>query len=236
MTAIRLLMTAALLAGSAFAQTNVAGTLEIAPVHVQMTGDERAASLTVRNLDKQPTILQLRALDWSQADGEDRFVPSKALLLSPPMATLRPGQTQVIRVLVDGVSDLPAERAFRLVIDQIPDARADPNARTRTAIRVQIPVFVSRSARDGPQLGWEARRSGNALVVTAVNTGSAHDHIVELRVSASGAPLGAALEGYVLGQARRSWTISDVPSNVRSVRIRGEGDYGKVEANVPVAG
>jgi fimbrial chaperone protein len=233
--ATRLLILLAALTTSAATQTDIANMLEIAPVHVQMTGDERAASLSVRNLDTQPSILQLRALDWSQIDGEERFTPTKNLLMSPPMATLRPGQTQVIRIIVDGPSSPAAERAFRLVIDQIPDARANPDAKARTAIRVQIPVFVSPSGSDRPQLGWEARRAGAGLVVTAVNAGSAHDHVVDMRVMAGGAPLGEPLEGYVLGGARRSWTIAAVPAEVRSVHIRGEGDYGQIETEIPIA-
>jgi fimbrial chaperone protein len=213
-----------------------AGTalLEIAPVRVQLLGDERATAITVRNLDNQTVVLQSRAFDWSQAGGSERFTPSTILLASPPMVALRPGQAQLIRLAVGGLSAASGEHAFRLVIDRIPDGRSDPDARTRTAIRVQIPVFVTPSMRDRALLKWKANRTGADLVLTARNDGVRHERITGMRVSGAVGALGDPLDGYVLGQASRSWTIANVPAATPWVRIRGEGDYGPIEAEVSV--
>lgn len=225
------LLAATLLAAPLYAQS-----LEIGPVRVSMIGQERTATLTIRNVDDAPTNVQLRTFDWSQAEGFDNYTPSAVLLASPPAAQLAPGESQVIRLVVENLPEVQGERAFRLVIDQIPDERASNGAGIRTAIRAMVPVFITPSTNSRPNLSWQAKRQGNDLVLTAINSGVARDRLLNLTVSADGRALTAnPLDGYVLGNARRTWTVTGIPANVRSVKVSGEGDWGQVEADVPIA-
>lgn len=225
------LLTASLLATALHAQS-----LEIGPVRVSMIGQERTATLTIRNVDDTPTNVQVRTFDWSQAEGFDNYTPSAVLLASPPAAQLAPGESQVIRLVVENLPEVQGERAFRLVIDQIPDETASSGAGVRTAIRAMVPVFLTPSTSSRPNLSWQAKRQGGDIVLTATNRGVARDRLLNLTVSADGRPLTAnPLEGYVLGNASRNWTVTGVPVGARSVKVSGEGDWGQVEADVPIA-
>jgi len=214
----------------------LATSLDIGPTRIQMIGPERTATMTIRNSDSAPTNVQVRTLDWSQANGSDQYTPSTTLLASPPQAALAPGDSQVIRLVVENLSSNGSERAFRLVIDQIPASQAPDGtgAGVRTAIRALVPVFITPSTQDRPKLSWNARRSGSAVVLSASNSGVAHDRLVSAVVSAGGKQIGDPIEGYVLGKATRSWTIVGVPAGATSVRIVGDGDFGQVQADVPI--
>ncbi|RJF85791.1 molecular chaperone [Sphingomonas cavernae] len=210
-----------------------AGSLEIGPTRVQMIGPERTATLTIRNVDSAPSNIQVRTVDWSQPEGADLYAPSKQLLASPPMVTLAPGESQVIRLVVEDLPKVPGETAFRLILDEIRPQRAEGGAGVQAALRALVPVFVTPSTQSRPKLRWTAARSGQNVLLTAHNDGDARDRLVNLNVTAGGKAVGDPLEGYVLSRARRSWTLAAVPA-ATSLRVAAEGDYGAVQADVPI--
>jgi fimbrial chaperone protein len=107
-----------------------------------MVGKERTTTLRVRNTEAQPITLQLRAVDWNQANGEDVYTPSQTLAVSPPVFTLKPGETQTVRVVVEGVTAIRTERAYRLILDQIPESHLKGETGVIVPIRVLLPVFL----------------------------------------------------------------------------------------------
>jgi len=223
-------------AGSiAFAGPARADSLEITPVLIQMVGGERTATITITNPDDVPTNVQIRPLDWSQPDGADSYVESAVLMVSPPAVQIGPGESQVIRLVVDNLPEIQAERSFRVMIDQIPRESPPQGAGIRTAIRALVPVFLAPSAAAKPNLSWRAEMDGAELRISASNAGASREKIIDLRIFVDGQEVTRApLAGYVLSGATRVWTVSDVPASARSVRVTGEGDWGEVEVDVPI--
>ncbi len=217
------------------ASSSLADSIEIGPTRLQMVGPERTTTLTIRNSNDAPASIQIRAIDWSQADGTDQYAPSAVLLASPPQASLAPGESQVIRLVIENLPAADRERAFRLVIDQIPSDQSPSGAGVRTAVRALVPVFVTTAITDRPRLQWTAVRSGTTVTLTAVNDGAAHERLIGATLSAGGQPIGDPLEGYVLAGAQRVWTIEGVPDGTQSLTIAGEGEFGEVRADVPLA-
>lgn len=212
-----------------------AGSLEIGPIRLQMIGPERTATLTIRNVDSAPVTVQIRTVDWTQPNGEDVYTPSALMLVSPPLVTLGPGESQVVRVVIENLPEARAERAFRLILDELPPQPSANATGVQTAIRALVPVFVTPSTASRPSLSWSAARSGDQLVVTAVNQGDARDRLINLSVAGDGQALNPyALDGYVLAGGSRSWTLPPGSAQAGAITISAEGEYGTVEANVPV--
>ena len=213
----------------------MADSLEIGPTRVQMIGAERAATITIRNSDAAPANIQIRTMDWSQIDGADQYAPSRVLMASPPQVALAPGESQVIRLVAENLPTGAEEKSFRLVIDQIPTDQAPGATGVRTAIRALVPVFVAPSTADRPRLRWRARRSAEGVTLTATNEGNAHERLIAVSVGTGGRNVGEPIEGYILPKAQRSWSIRGVPAAARTLQIAGEGDFGEVRADVPLA-
>lgn len=232
----RLRTVAALIAAALLcALPAAAGSLAIGPIRVQMIGSERTAILTIRNVDTTPTSIQIRTVDWSQADGADVYSPSAVLMASPPLTTLAPGESQVIRLVIENLPDAPKERAFRLIIDEIPPAPEEASMGVQTAIRALVPVFVTPSLDSRPRLRWTATRSGEQVILTALNDGDSRERLMSLQVKAGGQPVNnTPLDGYVLSGGQRSWTLDGAGTEAGSLAVSAEGEYGTVEANVPV--
>lgn len=231
-TALAAVLAAAALAFAA--APSVAGSLEIGPIRVQMIGSERTATLTIRNSDATPITVQIRTVDWTQPGGADVYTPSSILMVSPPLVTLAPGESQVIRLVIENMPEASHERAFRLIVDELPVSAGALPAGVVTALRVLVPVFVTPSTESRARLRWEAKQEGDSLTVTAINEGPARERLINLQVSSGGRPVGDPLEGYVLSGGRRSWTIDTGSAPATALTLSAEGEYGTVEANVPV--
>ncbi|WP_162252081.1 molecular chaperone [Brevundimonas sp. Root1423] len=213
---------------------SAAGSLEIGPIRVQMIGSERTATLTIRNTDATPVTVQIRTVDWTQPGGADVYTPSSVLMVSPPLVTLAPGESQVVRLVLEHVPEASTERAFRLIVDEIPASASGLPAGVMTALRVLVPVFVTPSTESRSRLRWEAKQEGESLTVTAINEGAARERLINMQVSNAGQPVGEPLEGYVLSGGRRTWTIDTAGAAATALTVSAEGEYGTVEANVPV--
>lgn len=210
------------------------GSLEVGPIRMQMFGPERTATLTVRNADTTPVSVQVRTVDWTQPEGSDLYVPSSVLMVSPPLVTLAAGETQVIRVVIEGMPEASTERAFRLILDELPSSSDTLPAGVTTTLRILVPVFVTPSTTSRSSLVWSATQADGQLTLTALNQGTARERLINLQLSTGGRPIGDPLEGYVLAGGRRIWTVDTDGVSVNALSVSAEGEYGTVEANVPV--
>ena len=78
----------------------------INPVLVELNPNQRVASITVSLSEKAtaPMRLQAEVLRWQQdARGESVSQPSNDLLVTPPIADIRPGEKQMFRIALRGV-------------------------------------------------------------------------------------------------------------------------------------
>ena len=212
----------------------LAGSVELSPITLQMVGKERTTTLRVRNTEAQPITLQLRAVDWAQASGEDVYTPSQTLAVSPPVFTLKPGETQTVRVVVEGVTAIKTERAYRLILDQIPESHLKGEAGVVVPIRVLLPVFLTPSAASRPHLSWKLNASPSGGMLTASNTGDARERLVGLKVTSGATEVASdqGLSGYVLAGASRTWPLNGAGAGTAKVSVTGEGLFTPIKADV----
>src|SRR4051794_23166458 len=98
-----------------------AQSLSVLPVNVFLAPGQKAATLTVTNQGTSATAIQIRGYAWSQKDGSDQLTPSDALVVSPPLASIAAGATQVVRIILRQ-APTAQEATYRILLDQIPTA------------------------------------------------------------------------------------------------------------------
>jgi fimbrial chaperone protein len=225
-------MAAAIMSGIGVAAAT--GSLQIGPTVTALVGQERTSTITIRYSDATPATIQIRAMDWTQKDGEDVHAPSRELIVSPPFVTLQPNDAQTIRLLISNVPSVKTERAFRLFIDEVPNAAIRPNTGVQTALRIVSPVFLAPSTESRPRMKWSAARSASGVVLTARNDGDTREHLTGMKISAGGQVVGEgpAFSGYVLARSSRSWTL---PATVTGEAVvSGTGAFGPIDARVAI--
>src|SRR5437773_747269 len=74
------------------------GTFSVAPIRIDLSASIPTAAITLENHGEIASVVQLDVVKWSMRDGVDVYEPDQALLATPPIFTMPPGKTQVIRV------------------------------------------------------------------------------------------------------------------------------------------
>lgn len=200
----------------------------IAPLRLELDGAQVHETLRVVNPSDRPIGIQVRAFEWTQANGEDVYAPTADVLVSPAIVVIQPGETQFFRVQRRALP--PAgERRYRVAVDQLPDPDLAQNGTAMTRIRFTIPLFLDRATAAPAQLDWSVQ--GNTLRVA--NRGQQSARMVSLALR-NGVNAPVAIEGaslhYVHGGSWLEWKLpAGCPAGPLTLEARIDGDIRNVQ-------
>ena len=208
-----------------------AGTFTISPLRVDFTRAAGTAVLTVRNEEAAPVVVQAEGLSWSQDSGEDAYQPTRDLLVSPPVFTLAPGGSQVVRVALRRAPDATRELSYRMVLQEVPQAASPDFTGLQVALRLSIPVFVAPLAPSAPELAWTATSDATGrTTLTARNQGAANARLHRFALKTTDTRTTLFEQPglvYVLPGASRQWTIDNknASTQANAASAVGPGEY-----------
>jgi fimbrial chaperone protein len=214
-----------------------AQSLTVLPVTIQMEPGQMAATLTVINLGDAETAVQIRAFTWNQVDGgDDRLATSDEVRTSPPVATIPPGTTQIVRLVLRRPPQ-KQEATYRIVLDQIPPA-AEPGT-VRIALRLSIPIFAAPKARAVPNVRYHVENDAGQAYLVALNDGGRHETLRNVTLTTSEGAVLKTSQGspYVLAGATRRWRIAapaGLPAPGGTLRLTALADSGAIDQPVPM--
>jgi fimbrial chaperone protein len=230
--AVELLAAVALfLAGHAAGAQN----LSVLPVNVFLQSGQRTTTLSVTNSGTKPTSIQVRAYNWSQKNDEDQLDASNVVVVSPPLVTIAPGSTQVIRLILRQTPE-GSEATYRVVLDQIPGP-GEPGV-VQMVLRFSIPVFVMPATKAAPQLQLHLERTDGKLFLVGVNTGQSHEVLRDIVVTTSAGRKLAAnprVSPYLLAGVTRRWELDAdgyAPQPGESLKLTAHGVAGVIDEQV----
>jgi fimbrial chaperone protein len=164
-----------------------AGSIGVSPIRVTLSTSQKVTGITVSNPGTQPMSIQLELMNWSQQEGKDVFTLTREVLANPPIFTIPPGESQLIRVGLRRAPDDQLELSYRLFLQELPPPLIDEIQGAQMLMRVSLPVFILPKAKTKPVLHWEASRTmGGALKLNLTNNGNAHIQIKSFKLSLLG--------------------------------------------------
>lgn len=216
-----------------------AGSLSVTPIRIELSSAQRSVALTVRNGGDQSTVVQAQLVAWSQADNDDRLEPTTDILASPPIFTVAPGASQIVRIALRRAPDAARERSYRVLVTEVPGKPQPESTGAQFALKISLPIFVDATgAKTSPQLEWSGSRTAKGeLTLIAVNTGTKHIQVKAIEVTKDGSDPDARFAGlwYILPGQRRTVTIKPSDGHTIAadrVRIKAETDAGPLAADV----
>ncbi|MGH3827755.1 MAG: fimbrial biogenesis chaperone, partial [Pseudonocardiaceae bacterium] len=209
------------------------------PVRVTLSAGHAVAALTVKNVGQEASVIQLETSRWTQQGGKDVLTPTREILATPPIFTLPPGASQILRVGLLRAPPAQGELTYRLVLREVPPPQPIAQG-LRVALAISLPVFVVGAHPSFANLQWQAvRLAAGSIRLQATNSGNAHVQIGAIELSAAGgaSPLVKKnVAAYVLPGSTRAWTLksaADVPAG-SILRLRALTDGGDVQASIPL--
>lgn len=189
-----------------------ANSLMIWPIDPAINPDDKASELWLENRGNASTIMQVRIFDWQQVSGKDQYQTQQQVVASPPMVRLEPGQKQLVRLIKQTPPAAGQEKAYRVVLDEIPTPRTpgENQAGLNFQMRYSVPLFVYGDGltRDSARadLRWHTISSGGKRWLELTNRGNGHARLSN--VTLGGRALGNGLFGYVLANSSNRWPLT----------------------------
>lgn len=215
-------------------QVRAAASVMIWPVDPVIEHGQRATALYLENRGAEEVAMQIRVLGWSQTGREENFESQERVIASPPLATIPPGQRQLVRLMSTQPAAEGQETPYRVLVDELPGPQRDArsaddagNIGVKLQIRYSLPLFVygrglvprQRAREPGaagvaqPRLAWQVERDGAAYYLRIRNSGAGHARLTNVQWvrDASTIDIHPGLMGYVLPGSEMRWRLSAPP-------------------------
>ena len=218
-----------------------AASIGVSPVRATLSANQKIETITVRNTGSELMSVQLEVMSWSQQDGEDVFTATREVLANPPIFTVPPAGSQLIRAGLRRAPDARRELTYRIFMQELPPPPSPDFNGAKMLMRVSLPVFVLPEVAAQPALRWQAARtSDGALKISLTNIGNAHVQIANFSLSLPGSAqpwITQKSSTYVLHGQSRDWIL---PANAENpspppgaiLQIFAQTDAGDMEAEV----
>lgn len=183
-----------------------AASLEVAPIALELPAKGGAAQLRLVNHGDKPSQVQIEAFAWTQ-NGSETLSDSDDIVLSPPQARLDADSSQIVRLVIEPGADAAIERAFRMVVTELPDAQTVTTG-ARVLLQFSVPVFAGDGKLNASALTWSLHRTAQGARLEVRNTGMRRAKFTHLEL-AGRARISIAAQSlvYVLAGSTRSWDL-----------------------------
>ena len=161
---------AVLAAAPAHAQSN----FTVDPVQIYLRPGEETAILTLTNHGAAELRLELSAYTWAHdAGGVMDLQATDSVVFFPELIALEPGREQRVRI---GLQEEfgPVEKAFRLMVAELPSGALVPGGEVQLRTTVSIPVFLRQEGTEEGSIDFHATIVGGTVQGVITNTGNIH--------------------------------------------------------------
>jgi len=216
-----------------------AQALSVLPVTIPLSPGQKTTSLTITNKGTTETAVQIRPYAWTQKsdNGDIQLTPTNLVVLSPPLARIAPGASQVIRLILRMTPETQ-EATYRILIDQVPPP-AEAGV-VHVVLRLSIPIFAPPPIRSFSDVQFHIERDADHIYLVALNAGNLHDVVRDIALTTSD---GRKLEvesgatPYILSGATRRWRIvlkEPLPLQADTLRLTAKTDAGVIDEQVRI--
>jgi fimbrial chaperone protein len=190
------------------------------PVLVKLSSEQQSAAIIIRNDSDHASSIQIQVVAWSQLNGKDVYVPTRDLVVSPPIATIPPKSDQVVRVALRRTADTTKELMYRINLQELPPQQDPGFTGVQVALRIGLPVFVQPLQGNAKaKMHWQVSRAAdNHLKVVMQNQGNAHVKVSDFSLYSGGSTqaIGSdTVASYVLPGQSHEWLLK--PSSTKKI-------------------
>ncbi len=184
------LLLIALAVGTAVTLGNChAGSFAVSPTRIELSDARSRTVVQVDNPTSDPITIQLRPMVWSQSEGKDQLRPTREILATPQIITIKPGGSQLVRIGAMRKSDPQVELTYRLLLEEIPPPAPADFKGLQVILKVSLPIFLkpviaSKEKLDATLAAGESEQ----LSLSLSNTGNATAYLRDLSLHPSDDP------------------------------------------------
>lgn len=160
-----------------------AGSFSVTPLRIELSKSESTSIIHLQNIESKPVTVQLYVMAWSHKDGNDRYTPTRDVIVTPQIFHLRANGLQIIRAGLLKKPEVNEELSYRLFIEEIPDPSVADFKGVQLALKISLPIFVAPENRSQHNLEFQTEfQSDGKLKIKLFNSGKVHAQIQKIAV------------------------------------------------------
>ena len=207
------------------------GSFTVTPLRVDIAPKATGGVIEVINTSAGTMTVQAQQRAWVQINGSDGQEDTRDLILSPAVFALKPGEKQVVRIALRGAPDARRERAYRLLVSELPNPQVSSvpvQSGFRIALRMDLPVFVAplQPASSEPSYAFDPATSR----LHVRNAGTAHIRFTDFKVMQAGRTVAELPVFTVLPGGERTFELPRERVAAGEVRVQAQSNAGPVDA------
>lgn len=201
----------------------------VSPIRAELKPGAMSETITISNESTARLRVTVKLMEWTQdASGKDLYSDSGDLVYFPRQMDVAPGAKRLVRVGAKTPAS-SAERAYRLFIEEVPDATpSGVPAAVTFYFRFGVPIFLPPPLpRAQPDVMEPVLEKGKLSLIVR-NTGNQHFRLNKLTVT-GGAGYTQEIAGwYSLPGTSRTYA-ADIPAEAcrsagaLAIKLEGEG-------------
>ena len=218
------------------------GQVLVSPVLVDLTAEKNmfSLSITAGTGIRSSVIYQVHVQKWEQRNGQSVNSDSDDLLVSPAIAEIEPGKTQVFRVGLRKPRPDKVETAYRIIFENVSEIDKSTVKPGTVTFRLSqdLPAFVAPLAPIVTTSHWSTCNAPKGKgCVRLSNDGNKRIRVSDLTIMGQGwQQVLREGNGTVLAGAWKEWQfdLEKGHSQPTSINAKTEQDVIKADLSVPV--
>jgi fimbrial chaperone protein len=206
--------------------------IDISPVLIAMSEERNKEVVRITNSGDTAKSFEVNAVAWSQSEKErEIYSETDDLLAVPPLFTVQPGQTQVVRIGLMRRAEEDRELAYRVFFTELapPELGEGTTSGIKMRLRFGIPAFIAPLSAAAPVVELiKLHTIDGHTFIELRNTGNVHVKVNEVHYLAPSASSKAVSEA--------SFYLHAGTSGFLPLEVSDESAAGRVELVTDTAG
>ena len=211
---------------------SLAGGIETSPTHLRISSEGPVAVLRVANTNTKPMTFQVQTYKWTQ-DGQ---TPTNKLIVTPPIFTVAPNKTQIIRFGFYKLKESNLQQTFRVSLKELPYKEGSSKKNkfsVKVLLDISIPLTVAPKGNIIKTLTAELFKKEDKLYFKVNNTGNVYVYFNKVTFEANGKTLSLDThDNHVLAHQSREWVIpsKNLPK-AKEFKVVMDNSFGDFQGN-----
>ena len=180
----------------------------VTPLSAALPPGITSASFTVTNPEAVERVVQPQVYRWEHVNGKDQLTKSSDWIVNPPIASIAPLGSRVVRMALKHRVTSAEETAYRVVLSEV-NSKEATGVGVAVSTNISLPIFLEPAGVSKKRPEWSAARgAAHQIVVTLKNTTAVHVHVTRFVFrDPSGKTLQTDAPSYVFPGESRTWTL-----------------------------
>ena len=213
-----------------------AGSFYIAPTKGELSEDSKYIVFEVKNTSENISSIQVQAMSWEIQNGEDVLKPTRDIIATPVIVSIKPNVKQIIRVGLNRKPDKEEELFYKLLVSEIPNLKRAEVKGTQITVEFSIPIILKATENTKTNISLKSKILLDSTINLEIeNEGKKHEIINSITFNYVDDQRNEILKKYIYLRPKEKYLVNLPINNLLNkkgaIKIILETENGNIEAD-----